>query len=95
VGAKPVLLPACDSSPRPQADAEAALVVLENRLGGVVTLCRPDELASDKGDVSVFRIHQWRSGSVAVAAKFDRNWAMIAYAALKELLRALELLGSR
>ena len=78
-----------------EANAEAALVVLGNRLDGVVTLGRPDELAKAINATCLSEDSSMEERAVAVAAEFDRDWAMIAYAALKELLRAPELSGSR
>lgn len=77
-------------------DAEAALVVVENGLGWVVTPGRPDELAKVISAASLSEDSSMAERAVAAAAKFDLNSAMSAYAGLmEELLRNPELSGSR
>lgn len=72
-----------------EANAEAALVVLENR-----ALDRADELAKAINATCLSEDSSMAERAVAVGAEFDRNWAIIACAALTELLRAPELSGS-
>ncbi len=77
-------------------EAEAALTVVENRLGWVVTPGRSDELAnairagSRRGDPSM------QQRAVAAAATYHRDAAMAAYVRLgEELLGSSELAGRR
>lgn len=79
-----------------EAEAEAALTVVEDRLGWVVTPGRADELAaairmaSRSGDKSM------AERAVKAAARFDRTTALNAYAdVMAELLGGPELVGSR
>jgi putative colanic acid biosynthesis glycosyltransferase WcaI len=69
-------------------EAEAALTVVENRLGWVVTPGRPDKLAATIRAAFRSDDKAMAERAVKAAAKFDRATAMNAYAALiDELLR--------
>jgi glycosyltransferase involved in cell wall biosynthesis len=77
-------------------EAEAALTVVENGLGWVVTPGRPDELAGAIVAASKSSDHAMAERAVKAAAKFDRSTAMDAYAGvIDELLRSPELAESR
>lgn len=69
-------------------EAEAALTVVENGLGWVVTPGRADQLAAAIGAASASCDGAMAERAVKAASKFDRSVAMNAYAALiDELLR--------
>ncbi|MBR0856597.1 glycosyltransferase family 4 protein [Bradyrhizobium liaoningense] len=69
-------------------EAEAALTVVENRLGWVVTPGRPDQLAEAIRIASRAIDGAMAERAVKAAARFDRKTAMNAYVALiDELLR--------
>ncbi|MBR0846769.1 glycosyltransferase family 4 protein [Bradyrhizobium diazoefficiens] len=73
-------------------EAEAALTVVENGLGWVVTPGRADELAAAIRTASVSRDGAIAERAVKAAGKFDRVTALNAYAALiDELVRNGEL----
>jgi glycosyltransferase involved in cell wall biosynthesis len=77
-------------------EAEAALTVVENGLGWVVTPGRADQLAEAIGAASRADADAMAERAVKAAAKFDRVTAMNAYAALvDELLRNPELAEQR
>ncbi|MDN3274900.1 glycosyltransferase family 4 protein [Frankia sp. RB7] len=76
--------------------AEAALTVVENGLGWVVTPCRADQLAAAIRTASVSRDGAMAERAVKAASRFDRSVAMNAYAALiDELLRSANLSEQR
>lgn len=69
-------------------EAEAALTVVENGLGRVVTPGRPDELAEAIRAAAGSNDDMIAARAVTAAARYDRNAAMDAYAGLiGELLR--------
>lgn len=77
-------------------EAEAALTVVENGLGWVVTPGRADQLAEAIRAASRSDVVTIAERAVKAAAKFDRVTAMNAYAALiDELLRNPELAEQR
>src|SRR5439155_27237898 len=77
-------------------EAEAALTVVENGLGWVVTPGRADQLAEAIRAASPSDVVTIAERAVKAAAKFDRVTAMNAYAALvDELLRNPELAEQR
>jgi len=77
-------------------EAEAALTVVENGLGWVVTPGRPDELANAIRVASGSDAKAMAERAVKAAAKFDRATAMDAYAGvIDELLHNPELVGQR
>jgi glycosyltransferase involved in cell wall biosynthesis len=77
-------------------EAEAALTVVENGLGWVVTPGRADQLAEAIRAASRADADDMAERAVKAAAKFDRVTAMNAYAALvDELLRNPELAEQR
>jgi glycosyltransferase involved in cell wall biosynthesis len=79
-----------------EAEAEAALTVVEDRLGWVVTPGRADELAAAIRMASRSGDRSMAERAVKAAARFDRATALNAYADLMaELLRGPELVGSR
>lgn len=77
-------------------EAEAALTVVEDRLGWVVTPGRADELAAAIRMASRSDDRSMAERAVKAAVKFDRVTALNAYADLMaDLLRSPELAGSR
>jgi colanic acid biosynthesis glycosyl transferase WcaI len=76
-------------------EAEAALTVVENKLGWVVAPGRSDELAKAVRGASLSADPSMAKRAVAVAAKFDRVSATTAYAnMIEDLARGSDLAGS-